>query len=665
MAPKVREAGRLQWCSGIFVVALLVRGLHVFQIAEASFFRLRLGDAESYHLWAQSIAAGNWLGDEVFYQAPLYPYFLGFLYATLGEDKLTVLLCQAVLGSLSCVFLALAGWRLFGKRAAIVAGLLLALYAPALFFESLIQKSVLDLFFLSAALWMTSELLAQTRPHLWVLLGLAMGSLVLTRENALVLVAPIVLWALQGPRGRRLAHASLFFAGLLTILLPVALRNQAVGGEFHLTTSQLGPNLFIGNREGADGTYQSLRPMRGDAKYERQDATELAEKALGRELTPGEVSSYYVGRVLDDIREEPVDWLRLMRHKVVLLWNVVEIVDTEDQYTYARTSAPLQLTGYVFHFGWLAPLGLLGIALTWKRRYELWPIYLMLALYAASVVAFYVFGRYRLPMVPFLVLFAAYALTELPELVRSRAALPAALVLVTALFCNWPVLDKTEMRALTHYNFGAGFDAEGDVQNALAQYRMAVELDPAYTEAHNNLGSLLSRQGELDEAAVHFREALRLDPDFADAHNNLGNLLASQDILQEADTHLREAIRVREADDAKPHYNLGNVLLKRGELDEAAAQYQIAISIDPGYARALYNLGNVFFRQGHLEQAAAQYERTVAVDPEYAQAHNNLGIVYATQGRLAQAAAAFERALEIDPDYTEAQLNLERTRGNP
>ena len=100
------------------------------------------------------------------------------------------------------------------------------------------------------------------------------------------------------------------------------------------------------------------------------------------------------------------------------------------------------------------------------------------------------------------------------------------------------------------------------------------------------------------------------------------------------------------------------------KLDDAAAQYQIAISIEPGYSRAHYNLGNVFFRQGNLEQAVAQYERTLAVDPEYAQAHNNLGIVYATQGRLAQAEAAFVRALEIDPDYTEARLNFERARGN-
>ena len=56
-----------------------------------------------------------------------------------------------------------------------------------------------------------------------------------------------------------------------------------VGGGFYVTTSQFGPNFYIGNNPGADGTYQSLRFGRGAPEYERQDATELAERALGRQ----------------------------------------------------------------------------------------------------------------------------------------------------------------------------------------------------------------------------------------------------------------------------------------------------------------------------------------------------------------------------------------------
>ena len=159
-----------------------------------------MGDARAYDEWAQQIARGDWLGQEVFYQAPLYPYFLGTLYTIAGRDLLFVRLCQAVIGSLACVLLGLAGARLFSKQVGMIAGLGLALYAPAIFFDALLQKSVLDVFFVCLAIWLLSGLIAAPEERLsWFWLGLAMGGLSLTRENALVLSGVIVLWVL----GRR------------------------------------------------------------------------------------------------------------------------------------------------------------------------------------------------------------------------------------------------------------------------------------------------------------------------------------------------------------------------------------------------------------------------------------------------------------------------------
>ena len=77
------------------------------------------------------------------------------------------------------------------------------------------------------------------------------------------------------------------------MLLPVAVRNYTVGGEFHLTTSQFGPNFYIGNHAGARGLYEPLVAGRGNAEAEREDATRLAEAASGRSLSPEEVSAYW------------------------------------------------------------------------------------------------------------------------------------------------------------------------------------------------------------------------------------------------------------------------------------------------------------------------------------------------------------------------------------
>ncbi|MGH9383302.1 MAG: ArnT family glycosyltransferase, partial [Vicinamibacterales bacterium] len=323
----------------IFVVALLVRLAHLWQLQHSPFFSVLMGDSRGYDEWAQRLAAGDWIGRDVFYQAPLYPYLLGAIYALFGRDLLVVRIVQAVLGSAACVLLGLAGVRLFSPRVGLVTGLMLALYAPAIFLDALIQKSGLDIFLICVALWLVSEL-SNRRAALagWMALGVTLGALSLTRENALVLVSVVLVWAVsierrvpepKLARRARFAGVVALLLGLAIVLVPVAARNKLVGGGFYLTTSQFGPNFYIGNNPRADGSYMSLREGRGDPAYERQDATELAEQALGRRLTPAEVSLVWRDRALQFIASEPRNWLKLLGRKVLLLLNATEMLDTE------------------------------------------------------------------------------------------------------------------------------------------------------------------------------------------------------------------------------------------------------------------------------------------------------------------------------------------------
>src|SRR6266581_1519514 len=144
----------------IFAVAFTLRIIHIWQMRNAPFFTLLMGDARGYDEWAQRIAGGDWIGRDVFYQAPLYPYFLASIYWIAGRSPTLVRIAQAVIGSCSCVLIAAAARRLFSARAGLLAGLILAVYAPAIFFDSLLQKSVLDVFFVCMVVWV---LRARTR----------------------------------------------------------------------------------------------------------------------------------------------------------------------------------------------------------------------------------------------------------------------------------------------------------------------------------------------------------------------------------------------------------------------------------------------------------------------------------------------------------------------
>jgi tetratricopeptide (TPR) repeat protein len=541
---------------------LALRLLHLWQVREAPGDSLLLGDSQSYDLWARQIAAGDWLGEQAFYQAPLYPYFLGLLYSVFGRDLLVARLAQALLGSLSCALLASAGARFFSRPVGIAAGLVLAVYAPAIFLDGLIQKSALGFFFVCLTVWILGGLVAGARISAWLGLGLAMGGLALTRENALALAGGVLLWSWLRHRGqgrRRLVATALFLIGMASALLPVAARNWAVAGEFHLTTSQFGPNFYLGNNENANGTYVPLRRGRGGARYERRDATELAERATGRPLTPGEVSRYWRSRALAYIASRPGDWARLMGRKLVLLWNATEIGDEVDQYSAADWSRALRWTGTVCHLGVLAPLALFGIWVTRREHERLTVLYLMLAIYGSSVVIFFVFARYRYPMVAFLVPFAAAGLVRMRPFFRHRSvaevSVGIALTLAMALFSNLQIIDRDRLRAQTQVNLGAAAREAGRLEQAIDHYRSALRLNPIDAPAHYDLGNALLQRGDLDDAIDRYRRALEIAPDYAEAHGNLGLALK-----------------------------------RRGEMKEAIRHFRRALEIDPGYGPARVNL---------------------------------------------------------------------------
>jgi tetratricopeptide (TPR) repeat protein len=690
----------------VFLIALLVRLVHMWYLRGSPFFDALLGDARSYDAWGHRIAAGDVIGRNVFYQAPLYAYFLGAIYAC-GGNLLAVRVCQAIVGAAACAFLAGAGGRLFGRGAGLVAGLLLAFYAPAIFFDGLIQKSVLDIFLLCLLLALLADLMGNAtssacppvvRNWRWLSVGAVVGALALTRENALIFM-PVVLawiwWGLRSSTAARAWAAAMVIAGAFVVLLPVGVRNEIVGGEFHLTTAQSGSNFFIGNQTRADGTYVPLRPGRGSPEYEQADATELASRAAGRQLSAGEVSGYWTGRALDYIRSHPVDWMRLEVRKFRLLWNDAEILDTESQESHEDYSPVLFLLARVARFGVLMPLACLGLWISWGDRRRLWLLYVMTAAYSMSVLAFYVVARYRLPIVPILMMFGGLAVVRgrafVSTLKPAGATTGLAILAVVTLWSNITAASGDAMRAASYQNLGTTRQEAGRLDEAAEAFRHALALEPDYAPAHNSLGSVLRQQGHHDEAIGQLEAALRLQPDFDDARFNLGNARADRgdwagaiaeyeallrhrpdavDVQSNLGIALASAKRPGEAvehfrvaatlapQDAKAHYNLGHALLERGDSSEAVEHLVRALQIDPGDRTAHDELGSAYLAKQDFANAEREFRETIRLSPLAAEAYNNLGIAVASVGRFDEAIREFEMALRIDSGFEQARVNL-------
>jgi len=327
-----------------------------------------------------------------------------------------------------------------------------------------------------------------------------------------------------------------FLSGLFAVFLPIGVRNAVVGGQFALTTSQAGPNFYIGNHSGADGAYEPLIAGRGDTPYERHDAVLLAERELGRELSAREVSQYWFGRAWSFVRDEPVGWIRLLGRKLWLVFHAYEIPDSEDMYYYAQHSSLLRVAAAGGHFGVLCPLAAAGIVLTLSRSRDLWILYALLAASVVGLVAFYVMARYRFPLIPIVVLFAAAAIVAVADAIRSRrfgSVGVAILALVAVGFAaNWPLEDAGRGLAGAHSNAGSAWAAQGHFEQAVAEYESAVRLNPDHVRANYYLAKALGMSGRLDEAEAQFRATLEMAPEDVLALSGLATTL-----LQTGDVH--------------------------------------------------------------------------------------------------------------------------------
>ncbi len=533
-SPSVFEGLKASWIRyrGLWIAVLvLAAGLRVSvwaDIAALPTAEVLVEDARQYDADAQALIATGGVPPAVFYQAPAYPYFLASVYKLAGRSFEAVRAVQWAMSLLTVVLLAATAARLGGRRAALVTATLAGALAPMLLYVPLLLKPTLLIALETLFLFMMLAAARRRAPSWrWVLAGCLLGLCVLLRGNLLLLVPAALVWIVQreGPGWPR--PALMLVGGLAAAILPVTVVNHSVSGQWVLTSSQSGSNFYIGNHRGAPGYYVPLFPGRQGPEHERVDAERFAAELIARETgaVPESVSGSEMSRAFwreagRQIRDAPGSWLVLMAKKALFYWNDYEIPDAEDLSVYREKSRALRWSPV--GFGAVAVLGLLGL---WWRRTDSEGS-LLVCLTAASwlsVVLFYVFGRYRLPVVAFLLPAAGFGAVELWD--RLLAPRRHAWALLTAglmgLLClaYWPVLPRDQRARLSvapRVNLGtaglrvaearaASAGESGDrellleaidtARAATAELERAVAIDSDFTPAGVHLGLAHSRLG--------------------------------------------------------------------------------------------------------------------------------------------------------------------------
>lgn len=184
-----------------------------------------------------------------------------------------------------------------------------------------------------------------------------------------------------------------------------------------------------------------------------------------------------------------------------------------------------------------------------------------------------------------------------------------------------------------------------DFAGEISNYRTFRILDDVEALAHfyNNRGyeRITSAPAGADEppwaqALADFEMAVIVQPGFARALNNLGVAYVRQQDEARAETSYLRAI-ASDSEFSAPHHNLGNLYYRQGRLDEAIRAYGVAIKRQSKNPYAHFHLGLAHYRAGDVAASIASFERAIALKQDYIEPRTLLVQAYRSQGRMEEA----------------------------
>jgi superkiller protein 3 len=206
-----------------------------------------------------------------------------------------------------------------------------------------------------------------------------------------------------------------------------------------------------------------------------------------------------------------------------------------------------------------------------------------------------------------------------------------------------------------HYNLAIALGQQKKVDDSVASYRRAIELDPTDARYPMNLGNQLLKQPDPDAALASFRRAASLWSGKHDAYavewhaNALRSIAKLEPVIERRNRQLATLRGERESKDAGELYQAANLGYERGDWQLAIRCYHLALELDPNVAVVHFELGCALDQLGRLDAAIASHERAIELDPKDARFHFNLAHCLLKHGELDDAIASFREFLELEP----------------
>jgi tetratricopeptide (TPR) repeat protein len=556
-----------------------------------------------YDEWAKQILHGQWTDHRAFYGLPLYPYALAGVYRLFGYGQFVPGLIQAFLDAGTalliykiCISIFRRPWTSDlsadevpnGYRAAVETPFAVAaaagwtFFVPAQAYSIILMPTTASVFIFWLLIWWILH--RKTNPSPWRSFGLGgvIGVAAMAVATSLTVIPIALIPLFVKPTSchrfsvRLLLPAISLLAGVIAGASPCWIHNFFVARDPVFLSAHGGINLWLGNNPEAAG-YPRFPGLHAGQSELLRDSIEIAEAAAGRDLKRSEVSRYWSTKATAYIAANPMAWLRLLARKVANFWNAFEY----DDLGVIRNLREHSVLFPGLRFGVVAALGLAGILFSWRHFPSARWIVAALAVEMLAILPIFVTERYRLVVVPGLLILTALGLARLWKNFARRAygnfAIQLLFVAAVVAFVTFPRHDAT-LWALDAYNAGRLALELNDFPRAERELQRAHDLVPDNAETNFALGNLRLAQRDLTAAKKFYEVALKADSKHKGALNNLGVVALDENSPALAAECFRRSLALQ-PQDAKTHYLLATALLADGRPSEAAEALKRAVEL--------------------------------------------------------------------------------------
>ena len=626
----------------LIVIAFIIAGfvlrlIYLLQYSASPLFNNVSGpDVEEYNHWANVIMQGNLLWKTVSIHSPLYPYFLALLKFFSGSDFFYVRLLQLTVGMLGLFILykAIENIKFENRitcRILSIGFLILSmLFIPLYFYQGEIisEALLIPLVAISIALLYKAETLSDSKSLVYYLLsGFVLGLAIITHPisiffafSEIVYLTISYIYAFTKNKvGKFPLSLVMFVVPVLIIVISISAYNTQINNSFVFIQRNSGFNLYLGNNPNANGMCNVIA---GPEWVKVHGEADKAAETAG--ITKNE---YFLREVCNYVTHNPLEWLRLIGTKAMMVWNYKDFYSGMDLIA-VKYFTPVMRYGKNF-FGILAVFAMFGIFSSFRKPRMIFKLrHFLILLFSiwGGLTLTVVSDRYRFVILLSFFVLAPFGVSVLlSEIRKFKSAIFNVLFLMLAvLIVYFPIY---------HINI------QKDKAFALAMY-----------------GEAYYKAGEYPLAKKYLHNALLTFPEWDRCYNDLGLMEMHKNPMQAL--KLFETAHRLVPSNPSPVVNIGIIYSMIGKERKALKYYTKAFALDNSDAEIIYSYANSLYKLNNLNKALkvlnyAERQRCIS-----SKIRNLTGIIFLKQNKPEKALGPFKMAVQYQPDNYDYKLNL-------